>query len=55
MIGVFSDGMQRYNKENNKHMKSYNQDKHSKYIIYKYANNLYGWVMSKWILIDLNG
>ena len=28
-------------------MESYNKDKSSKCIIYKNANNLYGWVMSQ--------
>ena len=43
---------QRCSKANNNYMKSYDKDKPSKCIIYDDANNLYGWAMSKYFLVD---
>ena len=39
----------RYNKANNKYLKSYNPKKESKNIIYLDVNNLYDYVMSKFL------
>ena len=39
----------RYNKANNKHLKSYHPKKESKHIIYIDGNNIYGYAMSKFL------
>ena len=39
----------RYSKDNSKYMKSYEDSKLSKFIIYLNANNLYGWAMSQYL------
>ena len=39
----------RYNKANNKYLKSYDPMQESKHIIYLDANNLYGYAMSKFL------
>ena len=39
----------RYGKANNKYMKTYYDEKSSKYIVYLDANNLYGWAMSQYL------
>ena len=39
----------RYGKANNKYLKSYNPKQESKHIIYLDSNNLYGYVMSKFL------
>ena len=39
----------RYGNANNKYMKEYNEKAPSKYIMYLYANNLYGWAMSQYL------
>ena len=47
--GGICHSIHRYAKANNKYMKNYNNNKESSYIQYLDANNLYDWVMSKWI------
>ena len=47
MRGGISCSTERYSKANNKYMKSYDDSKPSKYIMYLEANNLYGWAMSQ--------
>ena len=42
----------RYSKANNKNSKSYDPTQESKHIIYSDVNNLYGYVMSKFLLIS---
>ena len=37
----------RFSVANNKHMKSYDNNKPSEYIMYLDAKNLYGWIMSQ--------
>ena len=39
----------RYSKDNNKYLKSYDSNQESKHIIYLDANNLYGYAMSKFL------
>ena len=46
MRGGVSYIFNRYNKANNKYLKSYDQKQESKHIIYLDANNLYGYTMS---------
>ena len=50
--GRICHSMQRYAKANNKYMKSYNNDEESSYIQYLDANYLYGWAMSKKLLVN---
>lgn len=45
MKKVISYIAKRYNKANNKYMKSYHDSKSSKYIMYLDAHTLYGWTM----------
>ena len=39
----------RYRKANNKYLKSYEPKQESKHIMYLYANNFYGYAMSKFL------
>ena len=50
MRGGISYIAKRFSKTNNKYMKSYDDSKSSKYIMYLGANNLYGWSMSQYLL-----
>ena len=45
--GGICHSIHRYAKANNKYMKNYNNNEELSYIQYLYANNLYGWAMSK--------
>ena len=47
MRGGISYIAHRYAKGNNKYMNDYRESEESSYIIYLYANNLYGWAMSE--------
>ena len=49
MRGGVSYISKRYNKANNKYLKSYDSKQESKYIIQLDPNNLYGYVMSKFL------
>ena len=44
----------RHAKVNNKHMKNYNKDIISLYLMYLDANNLYGWAMSQKLPIKVS-
>ena len=50
--GGICHSIQRYAKANNKYMKSYNNNEESSYIQYLDAKNLYGWEMSKKLLVN---
>ena len=41
---------QKYNKANNKYMKSYDKGNLSTYIIYEHSNTIYGWAISQYLL-----
>ena len=49
MRGGISYIAKRHSKANSKYMNCYDEYKKSKYIIYLDANNLYGWVMSRYL------
>ena len=49
MRGGISYITNRYGKANNKYMREYNEKAPSKYSMYLYTNNLYGWVMSQYL------
>ena len=50
--GGICHSIHRYAKANNKYMKNYNNNEESSYIQYLGANNLYGWGMSKKLLVN---
>ena len=50
--GGICHSIHRYAKANNKFMKSYNNNEESSYIQYLDTNNLYGWAMSKKLLLN---
>ena len=45
--GEICQAIHRYAKANNRHMKNYNKDIISSYLMYLEANNMYGWAMSQ--------
>ena len=49
MRGGISHIVKRLSKANNKYMKCYDSGKENKFIMYLYANNLYGWAMSQYL------
>ena len=51
--GGICHSIHRYAKENNKYMKNYNNNEESSYIQYLDANKLYGWAMSKKMMIKV--
>ena len=51
--GGICQAIHRHAKANNKHMKNYNKDIISSYLMYLDANNLYGWSMSQ--KLPMNG
>ena len=50
--GGICHSIHRYAKANNKYMKNYNNNEESSYIQYLDANTLYGWTMSKKLLVN---
>ena len=50
--GGISQALQRYSSAKNKYMPNYNSKLLSTYLLYVDANNLYGWAMSKKLLIN---
>ena len=52
MRGGICHSVHRYAKANNEHIKDYDKNKESSYIIYGNYNNLYGNVMSKKLAAD---
>ena len=50
--GVIYFIAKRSSKANNKNMKCYDR---SKFIVYLDGNNSYGWAMSMYLMVDLNG
>ena len=52
MRGGICHSIHRYAKASKKYMKNYNNNEESSYIQYLDANNLYGWAMSKKLLVN---
>ena len=50
--GGICQAIHRHAKANNKYMNNYNKDIILSYLMYLYANNLYGWVMSQKLLVN---
>ena len=50
--GGICHSVHRFAKANNKYMKNYNNNEESSYVQYLDANNLYGWAMSKKLLVN---
>ena len=50
--GGICHALHRYAKANNKHMKNYDKNKESSYLIYLDANNFYGWAMTQKLSVD---
>ena len=50
--GGISNKVHSYAEANNKYMKNYDKNKESSFLMYVYANNLYGWAMSKKLPVD---
>ena len=50
--GGICQAVHRHAKENNKYMKNYDKNIESSYLIYLYANNLFGWAMSQKLRIN---
>ena len=51
--GGICHSIHRYAKANDKYMKNYDKNKESSYIQYLAENNLYGWVMSQKLFVDM--
>ena len=50
--GRIFQAVHRYAKANNKHMKNYDGNNESSYMMYLDANNLFGWAMSQKLTVD---
>ena len=46
-MGIMSRAIHRYEKNDNKYMNDYDENKESTYFKYWYVNNLYGWAKSQ--------
>ena len=55
MRGSISYIAKGYSKTNNKYIQFFDDKKLSKFIMYLGENNLYGWAMSQFPMMDLNG
>ena len=51
--GGICHSIHRYAKANNKYMKNYDKDMESSYLEYLDANNLYGWLMSQKLPVNV--
>ena len=52
LCGGICNKVHSYVEVNNKYMKNYDRNKESSFLMYVDANNLYGWAMSKKLLVD---